>query len=415
MRATRETHTTECVPHTNDLELGVLKTVRSSVLGPQKFSDTFTINQSVETSVNKNNLPLCESVHNVRAEATIQANINDQTDFKQSKKHAKQDTDGAQGRKQRKNKVIRKTKEERFVSNDYLVTTQYELGRKLGDGNFANVYQSRKTGTGREFAIKVIGKSKLKGKEYMVEDEIRIMKDCRHHNIIRLYEEFETPCWIYLVMELVKGGDLFDAISQSVKFAEVDSALMIKDLCHALFYLHSRRIVHRDIKPENLLVHRNKDGSVTLKLADFGLAMEVKGLIYAVCGTPTYVAPEILSETGYGLEIDMWAVGIITYILLCGFPPFRSTEKNTNQSQLFESIKAGHFEFLSPFWDHVSAAIDVLTHVWIVSNGQTSKVPNQCLFVDNLDLHLHHRLEETAELNYQTYQILKEKRRREKN
>lgn len=114
---------------------------------------------------------------------------------------------------------------------------------------------------------------------------------------------------------------MFDAISQSVKFNEKDSASMVHDICEALFYLHSKNIVHRDLKPENLLVMRKKDDRISIKLADFGLAMEVKDLIYTVCGTPTYVAPEILSEVGYGLEVDMWACGVITYILLCGFPP----------------------------------------------------------------------------------------------
>ena len=98
---------------------------------------------------------------------------------------------------------------------------------------------------------------------------------------------------------------------------------MIQDICEALFYLHSKNIVHRDLKPENLLVMRKKDDRISIKLADFGLAMEVKDSIYTVCGTPTYVAPEILSEIGYGLEVDMWACGVITYILLCGFPPVR--------------------------------------------------------------------------------------------
>jgi serine/threonine protein kinase len=136
-----------------------------------------------------------------------------------------------------------------------------------------------------------------------------------------LHEEFETHDEVYLVTDLVKGGDLFDAITQSVKFNEKDAAGMVRDLADALFYMHSKNIVHRDLKPENLLVMRRKDGSINIKLADFGLAMEVNKPIYTVCGTPTYVAPEILAETGYGLEVDLWATGVIAYILLCGFPP----------------------------------------------------------------------------------------------
>ncbi|CAG5129193.1 unnamed protein product, partial [Candidula unifasciata] len=268
----------------------------------------------------------------------------------------------------RNNETNNKGNESKLGFDDY-VFSLYEVGRILGDGNFAVVRHSRKKETGQEFAIKVIDKAKLKGKNHMVENEIDILKDCCHHNIVRLFEEYETASRIYLVMELVKGGDLFDAITQNVKFPEVESALMVKDLCNALFYMHSRSIVHRDLKPENLLVHRGKDGRITLKLADFGLAMEVKQLIYTVCGTPTYVAPEILSDTGYGLEVDMWAVGVITYILL-------------NQTELFKYIKTGDFKFISPYWDNTSrnlishllvvdrkkryTATDVLCHKWVL-------------------------------------------------
>ncbi|XP_052252518.1 serine/threonine-protein kinase DCLK1-like isoform X2 [Dreissena polymorpha] len=324
-----------------------------------------------------------------------------------------------------KNRIVRKTKLERQISNDNHVLAKYELGRTLGDGNFAIVRLSKMKATGVEYAMKVIDKPKLKGKEHMVENEIEIMKDCNHPNIVKLYEEYETSDKIYLVMELVKGGDLFDAITQSVKFGEVDSAHMVKDLCSALFYLHSRIIVHRDLKPENLLVHRNKDMTISLKLADFGLAMDVKEAIYTVCGTPTYVAPEILSEIGYGLEVDMWAVGVITYILLCGFPPFRSPDRN--QTELFEFIKAGEYEFLSPYWDNISSsakdliehllvvdkkrrytAIDVLCHPWILCGGDVSGMDGAR--IEELKKTSRKELETQAALNLESYQKMKEKR-----
>uniref|UniRef100_A0A1I8HHZ5 non-specific serine/threonine protein kinase n=1 Tax=Macrostomum lignano TaxID=282301 RepID=A0A1I8HHZ5_9PLAT len=238
----------------------------------------------------------------------------------------------------------------RPISSSRFINERFELGKTMGDGNFAIVRAC------------VIDKSKLRGKEHMVINEVRIMKMCQHHNIVRLVEEYETRTEIYLVMELVKGGDLFDAISQVVKFNETQAAHMVADMANALFYLHSRNIVHRDLKPENLLVYRTKDNRISLKLGDFGLAMEVEKPIYTVCGTPTYVAPEILEERGeccycftsrrYGLEVDLWALGVITYILLCGFPPFRSRERR--QTELFQFIKSGVFEFLSPYWDHIS-------------------------------------------------------------
>jgi len=274
----------------------------------------------------------------------------------------------------------------RRVTSRNTIEARYEIGKIIGDGNFAVVRESRLRNTESEYAMKIIDKSKLKGKEDMIENEIAIMKNCHHPNIVRLIEEFETSSEIYLVLEYVKGGDLFDAITESVKFTERDAANMVADLCEALGFLHSKNIIHRDLKPENLLVSRNKDGSMTLKLADFGLAMEVTEPIYTVCGTPTYVAPEILAETGYGLEVDMWAAGVITYILLCGFPPFRSVERD--QEELFEVIQLGDYEFLSPYWDSISDAAkdliqrllvvdtkrrytaeQVLAHPWIQSEG----------------------------------------------
>nr|XP_010944567.1 PREDICTED: serine/threonine-protein kinase DCLK3-like [Camelus bactrianus] len=138
-------------------------------------------------------------------------------------------------------------------------------------------------------------------------------------------------------------------------------------------------------------VQRNEDKSTTLKLADFGLAKHVVRPIFTVCGTPTYVAPEILSEKGYGLEVDMWAAGVILYILLCGFPPFRSPERD--QDELFNIIQLGRFEFLAPYWDNISDAAkdlvsrllvvdpkkrytahQVLQHPWIETAGKTSRV-----------------------------------------
>ncbi|XP_067832442.1 serine/threonine-protein kinase DCLK3-like [Heptranchias perlo] len=263
----------------------------------------------------------------------------------------------------------------------------YEIGRTIGDGNFALVKECRLKNTEYEYAVKIIDKFKLKGKEIMIENEIAIVRSLSHPNIVRFIEEFETEGAIYLIMEYIHGGDLFDAITESVKFTEYNASLMMDNLCDALAYIHSKNIVHRDLKPENLLVQHKADGSAVLKLADFGLALKVTEPIFTVCGTPTYVAPEILSETGYGLEVDMWATGVILYILLCGFPPFRSLERD--QEELFEIIQLGEYEFLSPYWNNISdgakdliskllvvnprnryTAQQVLRHSWIWSAGK---------------------------------------------
>ncbi|KAM9075892.1 serine/threonine-protein kinase DCLK3 [Megaptera novaeangliae] len=274
------------------------------------------------------------------------------------------------------------------------VRKQYEPGRVIGDGNFAVVKECRHRGTQQAYAMKIIDKSKLKGKEDMVDSEILIIQSLSHPNIVKLHQVYETDTEIYLIMEYVQGGDLFDAIIESVKFPERDAALMLMDLCKALVHMHDKSIVHRDLKPENLLVQRNEDKSTTLKLADFGLAKHVVRPIFTVCGTPTYVAPEILSEKGYGLEVDMWAAGVILYILLCGFPPFRSPERD--QDELFNIIQLGHFEFLAPYWDNISDAAkdlvsrllvvdpkkrytahQVLQHPWIETAGKTRRAKLQ--------------------------------------
>ncbi|XP_045056122.2 serine/threonine-protein kinase DCLK3 isoform X2 [Desmodus rotundus] len=245
------------------------------------------------------------------------------------------------------------------------VEKQYETGRVIGDGNFATVKECRHRETGQSYAMKIIGKAKLKGKEDMIDSEILIIQSLSHPNIVKLHEVYETDTDICLIMEYVQGGDLFDAILERVKFPERDAALMLRDLCRALVHLHDQNIVHRDLKPENLLVQRNEDKSTTLKLADFGLAKHVARPVFTVCGTPTYVAPEILSEKGYGLEVDMWAAGVILYILLCGFPPFRSLDRD--QDELFNIIQLGHFEFLAPYWDNISeAAKDLVSRLLVV-------------------------------------------------
>ncbi|XP_038617822.1 serine/threonine-protein kinase DCLK3 [Tachyglossus aculeatus] len=284
------------------------------------------------------------------------------------------------------------------------VERYYEIGRNIGDGNFAVVKECRHLVTKQAYAMKIIDKSKLKGREGMVDSEIVIIQSLSHPNIVSLHEVYETGTKIYLILEYVQGGDLFDAILESVKFTEHDAALMLTDLCEALVHMHDKNIVHRDLKPENLLVQRNADKSTTLKLADFGLAKYVVKPIFTVCGTPTYVAPEILAEKGYGLEVDMWAAGVVLYILLCGFPPFRSQERD--QDQLFNIIQQGQFEFLSPYWDNISEAakdlvsrllvVDpqkrysahrVLQHPWIQTAGKANSVDLHREVTTNIERH----------------------------
>uniref|UniRef100_A0A672PRE6 Serine/threonine-protein kinase DCLK2 n=1 Tax=Sinocyclocheilus grahami TaxID=75366 RepID=A0A672PRE6_SINGR len=260
------------------------------------------------------------------------------------------------------------------------IMNKYKIGKVIGDGNFAVVKECLLYGW--EFVVT----HALNTQEHLIESEVAVLRRVKHPNIIMLIEEVDTPTELYLVMELVKGGDLFDAITSSTKYTERDASVMVFNLAAALKYLHRMCIVHRDIKPENLLVCEYPNGTKSLKLGDFGLATVVEGPLYTVCGTPTYVAPEIIAESGYGLKVDIWAAGVITYILLCGFPPFRS--ENNLQEDLFDQILAGRLDFPSPFWDNITdsakelighmlqvnvearyTAEDVLSHPWVTDDA----------------------------------------------
>uniref|UniRef100_A0A8D0H3G1 Doublecortin like kinase 1 n=1 Tax=Sphenodon punctatus TaxID=8508 RepID=A0A8D0H3G1_SPHPU len=259
------------------------------------------------------------------------------------------------------------------------IAERYKVGRTIGDGNFAIV---------KEFFShhSLVMHGFVHWQEHMIQNEVSILRRVKHPNIVLLIEEMDMPTELYLVMELVKGGDLFDAITSTNKYTERDASGMLYNLASAIKYLHSLNIVHRDIKPENLLVYEHQDGSKSLKLGDFGLATIVDGPLYTVCGTPTYVAPEIIAETGYGLKVDIWAAGVITYILLCGFPPFRGSGED--QEVLFDQILMGQVDFPSPYWDNVSdsakelitmmlqvdvdqrfSALQVLEHPWVNDDG----------------------------------------------
>ncbi|XP_077596513.1 serine/threonine-protein kinase DCLK1a isoform X2 [Stigmatopora nigra] len=266
------------------------------------------------------------------------------------------------------------------------ISERYAVGRVLGDGNFAVVRECAEHSTGRHYALKIINKGKCRGKEHMIQNEVAILRRVKHPNVVLLIEELDTYGELYLVMELVKGGDLFDAITSAKRYTETDAGGMLYDLANAIKYLHGLNIVHRDIKPENLLVYEHADGSKSLKVGDFGLATVADGPLYTVCGTPTYVAPEMIAETGYGPKVDIWAAGVITYILLCGFPPFRGSCED--REVLFDQILTGRAEFPSPYWDDVSdtakeligsmleveverrfTALHVLEHPWVSDEG----------------------------------------------
>ncbi|KAJ1632493.1 kinase-like domain-containing protein [Pavlovales sp. CCMP2436] len=240
----------------------------------------------------------------------------------------------------------------------------FEIGKELGSGHFSRVKLATRKSDGLKCAIKIM-KKPAPGKKSQFDTEVDIMRRIDHPTIVKLYDVFETDDKVYLVMELLTGGELFDRIVDVGHFSEKDAALMTTKLVSAIKYMHELGVVHRDLKPENMLMtHDGKDAAV--KITDFGLSKITDGhssMMKTPCGTPGYIAPEVLHMKGYGREVDMWSVGVIVYILLCGFPPFYAE----NDALLFQQIKAGRYEFLRPYWDPVSAtAKDFVSKLLVV-------------------------------------------------
>ncbi|CAF1563892.1 unnamed protein product [Adineta ricciae] len=207
----------------------------------------------------------------------------------------------------------------------------YSVGDVLGDGRFSCVYECRDKATGIQLALKIIDKTKCEGYGYLIENELAILRRVKHPNIIKLVEEFQTDLQYFLVFEYVSNGDLLTAVTTMNKYSEHDVALMLSQIAAALKHLHSLNIVHRDVKLDNILIANHPDQSVTLKLADFGLALCLTDEIPTVapkheesglCGTPMYLAPEVIENRDYRIENDMWSLGIITFTLLSGLAPY---------------------------------------------------------------------------------------------
>mmetsp|Transcript_5607 Transcript_5607/g.15401 ORF Transcript_5607/g.15401 Transcript_5607/m.15401 type:complete len:326 (+) Transcript_5607:83-1060(+) len=228
----------------------------------------------------------------------------------------------------------------------------YEMGKELGSGHFSRVKLATRKSDGLKCAIKIM-KKPAPGKKIQFDTEVEIMRRIDHPTIVKLHEVFETDDKVYLVMELLTGGELFDRIVDVGHFTEKDAAEMTSKLISAVKYMHDQGVVHRDLKPENMLM-TDETKEAKVKITDFGLSKITEGhsaIMKTPCGTPGYIAPEVLYMKGYGKEVDMWSVGVIVYILLCGFPPFYAE----NDALLFQQIKAGKYEFLRPYWDPVSA------------------------------------------------------------
>ncbi|KAK1798548.1 hypothetical protein P4O66_006658 [Electrophorus voltai] len=274
----------------------------------------------------------------------------------------------------------------------------YSFGRKLGQGNFGVVCEATHIKTQKKWAIKKVNKEKAgRSAVKLLEREVKILKRVNHAHIIQLEEVFETPQRMYLVIELCEGGELKRLLQNNKRFSEEETRLIIRNLAEATVYLHKQDIVHRDLKLENILVKNYRqgenEGMVNIKVTDFGLSVQKGGvgsenMLQATCGTPIYMAdvtliafqkrelslqasditqdgaslttdprlcppaPEVIDGHEYSQQCDVWSIGVIMYMLLCGEPPFMSS----SEDHLFEMIKKGELNFSGPAWSSVSDA-----------------------------------------------------------
>uniref|UniRef100_A0A8C7NBQ9 calcium/calmodulin-dependent protein kinase n=1 Tax=Oncorhynchus kisutch TaxID=8019 RepID=A0A8C7NBQ9_ONCKI len=232
-------------------------------------------------------------------------------------------------------------------------TDDFQLYEELGKGAFSVVRRCVKLCTGQEYAAKIINTKKLSARDHQkLEREARICRLLKHSNIVRLHDSISEEGFHYLLFDLVTGGELFEDIVAREYYSEADASHCIQQILEAVLHCHQSGVVHRDLKPENLLL-ASKCKNAAVKLADFGLAIEVQGdqqAWFGFAGTPGYLSPEVLRKEAYGKPVDIWACGVILYILLVGYPPFWDED----QHKLYQQIKAGAYDFPSPEWDSVT-------------------------------------------------------------
>jgi len=294
-------------------------------------------------------------------------------------------------------------------------TENYELKEELGKGAFSVVKRCVQRHTGLEFAAKIINTKKLSARDFQkLEREARICRKMQHPNIVRLHDGIQEESFHYLVFDLVTGGELFEDIVAREFYSEADASHCIQQILESVNHCHSNGVVHRDLKPENLILSEkpkpqpenlllaSKSKGAAVKLADFGLAIEVQGdqqAWFGFAGTPGYLSPEVLKKEPYGKPVDIWACGVILYILLVGYPPFWDED----QHRLYAQIKAGAYDYPSPEWDTVTPeaknlinqmltvnpakrirAEEALKHPWICQRERVASVFHRQETVDCL-------------------------------
>jgi len=246
---------------------------------------------------------------------------------------------------------------------------EYDLERVIGRGSYAAVWLGQNRQTMEKVAVKVVERAQIRpNEERHLRKELEIAKRVpQHPNIVSVYDVIETAQKFYVVMELARGGELFDRIVVKGHFSEAEAKAIIRNITHAIEHLHSMNIAHRDLKPENLLEKTSSD-DIHVLVADFGLACVVgeEDLIKETCGSPGYMAPEALTRECFGMEADMWSLGVITYILLCGYPPFHDDQGRVDV--ICKLTKKGKYDYTPAHcWQQVSAlARDFIDHLLVV-------------------------------------------------
>ncbi|KAM8729592.1 calcium/calmodulin-dependent protein kinase type II subunit gamma-like isoform 7-T7 [Acanthopagrus schlegelii] len=257
-------------------------------------------------------------------------------------------------------------------------TDEYQLYEELGKGAFSVVRRCVKKSSGQEYAAKIINTKKLSARDHQkLEREARICRLLKHSNIVRLHDSISEEGFHYLVFDLVTGGELFEDIVAREYYSEADASHCISQILESVNHIHQHDIVHRDLKPENLLLASKMKGAA-VKLADFGLAIEVQGdqqAWFGFAGTPGYLSPEVLRKDPYGKPVDIWACGVILYILLVGYPPFWDED----QHKLYQQIKAGAYDFPSPEWDTVTPEAKNLINQMLTINPAKRITAEQAL------------------------------------
>lgn len=243
---------------------------------------------------------------------------------------------------------------------------KYTLGDLLGTGNFAKVYKGTCKKTGQEYALKVVEKKSMN--LVRLAQEIQILETLKHPSIMGFIECIETKTKVVIVCELLQGGELFDRILKKGSYSESDAKAVVKELLSALEYAHSVGVIHRDLKPENIIL-TSQDNDKNVKISDFGLAkmLDDSLVTQTLCGTPMYVAPELLdpNRPPYGPTVDVWAVGVITFILLGGYPPFFDKDL----AKLYSMIRHLDFSFDEDYWRDVSdSAKEFIAHLLVFAD-----------------------------------------------